>query len=122
MVFFWRHPRRYQTNGGQGYIIEVNTDDNTLVIKDTGHRDNRWIKGFSVAGPSIIDTPLLTNDVELRGSDFATTPADADTLKEIVWSINGTEYSAGVTNPWSPLEKLPINKQLLSKLNTKVMS
>ena len=109
----------YQTNGGQGDIISVNTDDNTLVIKDTGDRDNRWIKGFSVAGPSIIDTPLLTNDVELRGSDFATTPADADTLKEIVWSINGTEYSAGVTNPWSPLEKLPINSTVTVKVKYK---
>ena len=89
----------YQTNGGQGDIISTDPDTNTLVIADTGDRDNRWIKGFSVAGPSVIDTPLLTNDVELRGSDFATTPADADTLKEIVWSINGTEYSAGVTNP-----------------------
>ena len=51
----------YQTNGGQG---DIKTPDNTLVIKDTGDRDNRWIKGFSVAGPSIIDTPLLTNDVD----------------------------------------------------------
>ena len=69
--------------------------------------------------PSIIDTPLLTNDVELRGSDFATTPADVDTLKEIVWSINGTEYSAGVTNPWSPLEKLPINSTVTVKVKYK---
>ena len=109
----------YQTNGGQGDIIEVNTTDNTLVIKDTGDRDNRWIKGFSVAGPSIIDTPLLTNDVQLRGSDFATTPADADTLKEIVWSINDVEYSAGVTNPWSPLEKLPTNTTVTVKVKYK---
>ena len=109
----------YQTNGGQGDIVSVNTDDNTLVIKDTGDRDNRWIKGFSVAGPTVIDTPLLTNDVELRGSDFATTPADADTLKEIVWSINGTEYSAGVTNPWSPLEKLPTNSTVTVKVKYK---
>ena len=109
----------YQTNGGQGDIIEVNTDDNTIVLSDTGDRDNRWIKGFSVAGPSIIDTPLLTNDVELRGSDFATTPADADTLKEIIWSINGTEYSAGTTNPWSPLEKLPINSTVTVKVKYK---
>ena len=109
----------YQTNGGQGDIISVNTDDNTLVIKDTGDRDNRWIKGFSVAGPSVIDTPLLTNDVELRGSDFATTPPGMDTLKEIIWSINGTEYSAGVTNPWSPLEKLPTNTTVTVKVKYK---
>ena len=109
----------YQTNGGQGDIIEVNTDDNTLVIKDTGDRDNRWIKGFSVAGPSVIDTPLLTNDVELRGSDFATTPPGVDTLKEIVWSINGAEYSAGVTNPGLLLRSYLPTLQLLSKLNIK---
>ena len=109
----------YQTNGGQGDIISTDPNTNTLVIADTGDRDNRWIKGFSVAGPSVIDTPLLTNDVELRGSDFATTPADADTLKEIVWSINGTEYSAGVTNPWSPLEKLPTNSTVTVKVKYK---
>ena len=109
----------YQTNGGEGTIISTDPDTNTLVVADTGDRDNRWIKGFSVAGPSVIDTPLLTNDVELRGSDFATTPADADTLKEIVWSINGTEYSAGVTNPWSPLEKLPTNSTVTVKVKYK---
>ena len=33
----------YQTNGGQGEIVSVNTDDNTLLIANTGDRDNRWI-------------------------------------------------------------------------------
>ena len=33
----------YQTNGGEGNIISVNTDDNTLLISNTGDRDNRWI-------------------------------------------------------------------------------
>jgi hypothetical protein len=99
----------YQTKGGQGDIVSVNTDDNTLLISNTGDRDNRWIKGFSVAGPSIIDEPLLTNDVQLRSSDFATTPPDSDTLKEIIWDIDGTEYSAGVTNPWKPLNNLTPN-------------
>ena len=109
----------YQTKGGEGTIVSVNTDDNTLLVADTGDRDNRWIKGFSVAGPSIIDEPLLTNQVDLRGSDFATTPPGADTLKEIIWSINGTEYSAGVTNPWSPLEKLPTNSTVTVKVKYK---
>ena len=109
----------YQTNGGEGEIVSVNTDDNTLLIADTGDRDNRWIKGFSVAGPSIIDSPLLTNDVELRVSDFATTPPGADTLKEIIWSINGVEYSANTTNPWSPLEKLPTNSTVTVKVKYK---
>ena len=48
----------YQTNGGQGDIVSVNTDDNTILLSDTGDRDNRWIAenkagtDFYVAGPS----------------------------------------------------------------------
>ena len=104
----------YQTNGGEGTIVDINTDDNTLLIANTGDRDNRWIAenkantDFYVAGPSIIDTPLLTADVELRSSDFATTPADADTLKNIVWEIKNNdlnttvEESASLSNPYKP--------------------
>ena len=33
----------YQTNGGQGDIIAVNTDDNTVTITNTGDSDNRFI-------------------------------------------------------------------------------
>ena len=109
----------YQTNGGQGTIVSTNTADNTLLISNTGDRDNRWIKDFSVAGPSIIDEPLLTNQVDLRGSDFATTPPGVDTLKEIIWSINGVEYSAGVTNPWKPLNNLPTNSTVTVKVKYK---
>ena len=115
----------YQTKGGQGEIISVNTDDNTIVLNDTGDRDNRWIAenkastDFSVAGPSIIDEPLLTNQVDLRGSDFATTPPGVDTLKEIIWDIDGTEYSAGVTNPWKPLNNLPTNSTVSVKVKYK---
>ena len=100
----------YQTNGGQGEIIEVNTDDNTLLIANTGDRDNRWIAenkwcrrrhatDFYVAGPSVVDEPLLTADVELKSTDFATTPDNADTLKNIVWELNGNEQNAGVVQP-----------------------
>ena len=114
----------YQTNGGQGDIVSVNTDDNTLLIANTGDRDNRWIIGttdsagnagnsgetgdaanatdFFVAGPSIVDRPLLTADVELKSTDFATTPDNADTLKNIVWELNGTEQNAGLSNPYKP--------------------
>ena len=35
----------YQTNGGQGSIIEVNTTDNTLLVTNSGDGDNRWIAG-----------------------------------------------------------------------------
>ena len=33
----------YQTGGGQGSIIEVNTTDNTLLVTNSGNGDNRWI-------------------------------------------------------------------------------
>ena len=98
----------YQTNGGQGDIISVNTDDNTLLIDNTGDRDNRWIAenkagtDFYVAGPSVVDEPLLTADVELKSTDFATTPENIDTLKNIVWELNGAEQNAGLSNPYKP--------------------
>ena len=98
----------YQTNGGQGEIVSVNTDDNTILLSDTGDRDNRWIAenkaatDFYVAGPSVVDEPLLTADVELKSTDFATTPENADTLKNIVWELNGAEQNAGVSNPYKP--------------------
>ena len=98
----------YQTNGGQGDIISVNTDDNTLLIANTGGRDNRWIAenkaatDFYVAGPSIVDEPLLTADVELRSTNFATTPDNADSLRNIVWELNGATQDAGTSNPYKP--------------------
>ena len=33
----------YQTGGGEGSIIEVNTTDNTLLVTNSGDGDNRWI-------------------------------------------------------------------------------
>ena len=98
----------YQTNGGEGEIVSINTTDNTLLISNTGDRDNRWIAenkaatDFYVAGPSIVDEPLLTADVELRSTDFATTPENADTLKNIVWELNNVEQNAGLSNPYKP--------------------
>ena len=35
----------YQTGGGQGSIVEVNTTDNTLLVTNSGDGDNRWIAG-----------------------------------------------------------------------------
>ena len=57
---------------------------------------------FFVAGPAIVDEPLLTADVELESTLFATTPADRDTLKNIVWELNGAEQNAGTSNPYKP--------------------
>ena len=98
----------YQTNGGQGDIVSVNTTDNTILLTETGDRDNRWIAenkagtDFYVAGPSVVDEPLLTANVELESSLFATTPDNADTLKNIVWELNGAEQNAGTSNPYKP--------------------
>ena len=64
--------------------------------------DNQAGTDFYVTGPSIVDDPLLTADVKLQSSLFATTPADADTLKNIVWELNGTEQNAGTSNPYKP--------------------
>ena len=33
----------YQTKGGNGTVIEVNTGNNTLKIANTSDRDERWI-------------------------------------------------------------------------------
>ena len=98
----------YQTTGGEGEIVSVNTDDNTIMLTNTGDRDNRWIAenkaatDFKVAGPDVVDEPLLTADVELQSSLFSTTPDDVDTLKNIVWELNGVEQNAGTSNPYKP--------------------
>ena len=114
----------YQTNGGQGSIVSVNTDNNTILLTNTGDGDNRWIigttdsagnagnsgetgdaagaKDFYVAGPISYDRPLLTADVELLSSNFATTPDNADSLKNIVWELNGATQDAGLSNPYKP--------------------
>ena len=113
----------YQTNGGQGEIVSVNTTDKTLLIKDldSNTRDNRWIAenkadtDFYVAGPSIIDSPLLTTNVELESSQFATTPNGVDGLKEIIWNINNVDQSAGTNNPYRPTG-LPLNSEVTIKV------
>ena len=33
----------YQTKGGQGLIVSTDTSNNTIILSDTGDRDNRWI-------------------------------------------------------------------------------
>ena len=77
---------RVETKGGNGTIVEVNTTDNTLKIANTSDRDERWIgpnkagTDFYVAGPIFVDQPLLTTDVQLESSQFATTPDGVDGL------------------------------------------
>ena len=120
----------YQTNGGKGTIVSTDTTDNTILLSDTGDRDNRWIKGtvdsdgnagnsgetgnaagakdFYVAGGQAATDETLTADIRLQCSEFATTPENVDTLKNIVWEIrnndtNATEeQNAGTVNPYKP--------------------
>ena len=98
----------YQTDGGQGDILFVDATKNTLILNDTGTRDNRWIGvnttaiDFSVAGPAALDTPLLTTDVELESTQFATSPANIDGLKKITWNLNGIDQPGTTLNPYRP--------------------
>ena len=94
-------------------------------------RNNRWIKGsididgnagnsgetgdaagakdFYVAGGMVSDDPTLTADIRLQCSEFATTPENVDTLKNIVWEIKNNDLNstieepAGTVNPYKPL-------------------
>ena len=98
----------YQTDGGEGDILFVDSTKNTLILKDTGTRDNRWIGvnttaiDFSVAGPAALDTPLLTTNVELESTQFATSPAGIDGLKKITWNLNGVDQPGTTLNPYRP--------------------
>ena len=88
---------------------------------DSNTRDNRWIAenkadtDFYVAGPTIIDSPLLTTNVELESTQFATTPDGVDGLKEIIWNINNVDQSAGTLNPYRPTG-LPLNSEVTIKV------
>ena len=86
-------------------------EGNTLTLSHATPDDNAqvWVANdnqagtdFFVTGPNIVDDPLLTADVELESSNFATTPVGADTLKNIVWELNGVEQNAGTMNPYKP--------------------
>ena len=92
-------------------IEGIDTDNNQLSLSHATPDDNAqvWVANdnqsgtdFYVTGPSIVDEPLLTADVELESSNFTTTPADSDTLKNIVWELNGVEQDAGTMNPYKP--------------------
>ena len=98
----------YQTDGGQGDILFVDPNKNTLILNDTGGRDNRWIGvnttdvDFSVAGPAYLNTQLLTTDVALESTQFATSPSGIDGLKKITWNLNGVDQPGTTLNPYRP--------------------
>jgi hypothetical protein len=84
-----------------GTVLDVahsSVDNSQVWVAD----DNQAGKEFVINGGKIVDEPLLTTDVELQSSQFATTPADIDGLKEIIWSLNDVEQSAGTLNPYKP--------------------
>ena len=92
-------------------IEGIDTDNNQLSLSHATPDDNAqvWVANdnqsgtdFYVTGPQIVDEPLLTADVELESSLFTTTPPGVDTLRNIVWEVNGVEQDAGTTNPYKP--------------------
>jgi hypothetical protein len=97
-----KEPTDWKVERIEGTTIDVShatPDDNAQVwVAD----DNQAGKEFVINGGKIVDEPLLTTDVELQSSQFATTPADIDGLKEIIWSLNDVEQSAGTLNPYKP--------------------
>ena len=111
----------YETDGGKGTIDSVNVSNKTITLTNSANRNERWIGEnkagtlFSAAGPSVVDAPLLTTDVELESSQFATTPDGIDGLKEIVWNIDGVDQSAGTLNPYRPTG-LPVNSEVTIKV------
>ena len=98
----------YQTNGGKGDVVSVDAVNYKIRINNTGDRDNRWIAenqagtDFFVAGPQFVDAPLLTTNVELQSSEFATTPAGVDGLQSIIWNLNGIDQPGTTLNPYRP--------------------
>ena len=93
-------------------VERIHEDDNKLDLSHATPDDNAqvWVANDNQAGTdfnvtadrTIVDEPLLTADVRLESSLFATTPADSDTLKNIVWELNGVEQNAGTSNPYTP--------------------
>jgi hypothetical protein len=91
---------RIDTDNRQLSLSHATPDDNAQVWVAN---DNQAGTDFNViAARTVTDDPLLTADVRLESSLFATTPADADTLKNIVWELNGAEQNAGTSNPYTP--------------------
>ena len=90
---------------GTGTVSAIIVDEDKI---DLAGSNGEWVGpnfagvDFSVAGPIVNDTPLLTTDVELRCSPFKTDPADIANLSNIVWEIDGTTEDAGTSNPYKP--------------------
>ena len=84
------------------FLSAVGTEVDLSASSGRWIADNKAGIDFSIAGPAVIDNPLLTADVVLESTPFSTTPADADTLKGMVWELNGVEQNAGIANPYKP--------------------
>ncbi len=87
------------TETAEGTFLEA---DGTEV--DLSSSSGRWIADnkdgidFTIAGPSIVDAPLLTADITLVSSQFATTPINQDSLKNAKWIITKQGGSTEVLN------------------------
>ena len=117
----------YQTYGGEGEVVNVNTDDNTILLKDLPgtDRNNRWIIGatdtsgnagnsgetgdaanatdFFVAAVLMLSTSRCLPQMSSCSPASSPPPHDgADSLKNIVWELNGATQDAGLTNPYKP--------------------
>ena len=56
---------------------------------------------FHMSGPKVITENFPTAGIQLECTDFATDPEGVDSLKSIVWNINGSDYKT-TSNPWTP--------------------
>ena len=97
----------YQTKGGSGTVVGVSGND--ILINISNDRDERWIKGFNVAGPTCLKEPTLTADIELLSTPLTVTPTNPDLNpgvssenQRFVWTINGVEQVGVNVNPWKP--------------------
>ena len=108
-------PTDWKIEGIEGNTLSLShatPDDNAQVWVAN---DNQAGTDFYVTGITIIDDPLLTTNVELESSQFATIPDGVDGLKEIIWNINDVDQSAGTNNPYRPIG-LPLNSQVTIKV------
>jgi hypothetical protein len=97
-------PTDWKVERIEGTTIDVShaTPDDNAQVWVASDNKNQAGTDFYVQGGQVVDEPLLTADVELESSLFSTTPDDADTLKNIVWELNGVTQDAGTTNPYKP--------------------
>ena len=82
----------YQTKGGQGNIISINTGDNTLLVADTGNRDNRWIaENYGEGSATSTDFYIAPKNAVPIEQDYAWTKLQIVNNKAQVTGIQKTD-------------------------------